>query len=248
MRWHRLHDGAFFLLALGLLVAQAGLVYVVTPGLQRARKVVAHQIQQRMPAVRGAMFTARLDVPYHRQEHALSCEVATLQMVLNYRGVAVTEAELIAQLPFATREPRGPGNTWGDPQQGFVGSLDGRMPNTGYGVYEGPIVALARGFRPAEVMTGASLTTLLELIAAGHPVIVWGTLSSGRDISWTTPDGARVTAIDGEHTRVLIGFTGPLERPRSVLLLDPIYGSMTMSRARFLANWALLGNKAVVVY
>lgn len=189
-----------------------------------------------------------LDVPFHRQEHALSCEIAALKMALNYYGVAVTESELLADLPFDERGPRGKNNVWGDPDVGFVGDIDGKIPDGGYGVYEKPIVNLAMRYRNAKAMRAASLRDVLLEVANGRPVIVWGSLASGQDISWKTKSGRPVKAVFGEHTRLIIGFSGTVDDPKAVLMLDPIYGRIVMSKNRFLANWALLGNRAVVVY
>ncbi len=82
-------------------------------------------------------------VAFHRQEHALSCEIASLKMALSYYGVDVSETQLISELPVDTPGPRQPGNIWGDPEKGFVGNIDGTMPNSGYGVYEKPIASVA---------------------------------------------------------------------------------------------------------
>lgn len=232
---------------LGTLAVGAG-AYRSNPALRRAGKILGYRLADNWTKPAASPTTVRLAVPYHRQEHSLSCEAAALTMVLGYFGERVSEADLIAQLPVADPGPRQPGNVWGDPDAGFVGDIDGRIPNGGYGVYEAPIVELASRYRSASALTGATLADLLAEVDAGRPVIVWGTLADGRDISWTTPQGKRVTAVAGEHTRVLIGFTGTLEQPRRLILHDPIYGTITMAKEKFLANWARLGNRAVVVY
>lgn len=232
------------LVAVAGLVA-GGLTYQVSPRLQRAGRILGYRLAENanQPAP-----TVRLAVPYHRQEHSLSCEVAALKMVLGYYGERVSEADLIAQLPMADPGPRRPGNVWGDPDLGFVGDIDGRIPNGGYGVYEAPIVELAGRYRSAEAITGVALQDLLTEVDAGRPVIVWGTLGTGRDISWTTPLGKPVQAVYGEHTRVVIGFSGTPQQPKRIFLHDPIYGTITMTKEKFLADWKLLGNRAVVVY
>lgn len=234
------------------LVAVAGLVaggfaYRMSPRLQRAGRILGYRLADNWNASQSAS-VVRLAVPYHRQEHSLSCEVAALKMVLGYYGEPVSETDLITQLPVDDPGPRQPGNVWGDPDLGFVGDIDGRIPNGGYGVYESPLVELAGRYRSAEAVTGATLPDLLTEVDAGRPVIVWGTLGDGRDISWTTPRGKRVAAIAGEHTRVLIGFTGTPQQPKRLILHDPIYGTITMTKEKFLANWKLLGNRAMVVY
>lgn len=229
------------------LTTGAGIAYVRSPGLRRAAQYVIYHFSPASAVLSASNLAVKLDVPFHRQEHALSCEVAALQMALEYYGVPVTESELIDALPFATRAPRGRNNVWGDPNLGFVGNIDGISPKTGYGVYEKPIAALAQKYRPARVLTDATLTALLQEVTRQHPVIVWGTLASGRDTSWVTPEGNPVKAIVGEHARVVIGFFGTIEDPTRIMLLDPIYGTITMTRQKFLQHWGLLGNKAVVV-
>lgn len=192
--------------------------------------------------------TIKLDVPYHKQEHALSCEIASLKMALNFYDIEISESELLAQLPYDTKTSRSKENVWGDPDKGFVGNIDGTIPNNGYGVYEDPIVELGKKYRDTEKIKDASLRDILIEVSDKHPVIVWGTLASGRDISWKTKDGKSIKAIYGEHARVIIGFTGTLENPKNIILHDPVYGTITMSKDKFLKNWGLLGNKAVVVY
>lgn len=209
-------------------------------------KKVYYQTLRVVIPVRPAV---RLSVPYHRQEHALSCEVASLVMALNYKGVQVTENELIVQLPFSDPGPRGKNNTWGDPNVGFVGNIDGRMPNTGYGVYEQPIYDLALKYRAAKIIDNGTLTDLLTELTDGNPVIVWGVVvGRSKDISWKTPEGKTITAQLDEHARTLIGFTGSTEKPELVILLDPLYGEIRLKAADFLKNWELLEKKAVVIY
>jgi len=191
----------------------------------------------------------RLAVPYHHQEHRLSCEVASLLMALNYKGANVTEGELIKQLPVSDPGPRQAGNVWGDPNNGFVGNIDGSMPNTGYGVYEQPIYDLAAKYRSAKIMTGATLSDLISELGNGNPVVVWGvSAAKSSDISWKTPAGKIIAAQMDEHARTLIGYTGASNQPQLLILLDPIYGEIRMKAADFLSNWQLLGNRAVAVY
>jgi len=53
-----------------------------------------------------------------------------LYLCAKISGVNVTENELIAQLPTSDPGPRNTGNIWGDPELGFVGNINGSMPNT----------------------------------------------------------------------------------------------------------------------
>ncbi|MDP3730916.1 MAG: C39 family peptidase [bacterium] len=192
--------------------------------------------------------SVKLDVPFHRQERALSCEIATLRMVLNYYGLQVSEKELLAKLPFETSSSRQPGNVWGNPNLGFVGNINGRMPDSGYGVYEEPIALVANQYREAKALRGTTLVTILQEVVNGRPVIVWGHISSGKDISWRTTEGEYIKAIYGEHTKIITGFYGTASNPEYLILLDPIYGKVVWRTDKFLQNWASLDNRAVVVY
>ncbi|MFA6534243.1 MAG: C39 family peptidase [Patescibacteria group bacterium] len=190
----------------------------------------------------------RLAVARRRQEHLLSCEIASLLMALNYRGVAVTENELIQQMPVSDPAPRSVDNIWGDPNLGFVGNINGKMPNTGYGVYEQPIYDLAIKYRDAKIINNASLNDLLLELGNGNPIVVWGVTGTGRDISWQTAEGKTISAKMNEHARTLIGYTGQSNQPKLMILLDPVYGEIRLAAADFLKNWAKLDNRAVVVY
>jgi uncharacterized protein YvpB len=199
--------------------------------------------------------TVLLGVNFHAQEHSLSCEIASLKMILDYRGLRVSESELLNLLPFSELEPRmytsKPGglDIWGDPDEGFVGNINGSMPkNTGYGVYEKPIRDLSQKWRKAEIITNEPLKRLITELNKGNPIVVWGAVGSGQDNSWQTPRGKFVKAIKGAHVRVVIGYVGPSDKPTQIILMDPLYREIRWSTKKFLDNWAKLENRAVVVY
>ncbi len=189
--------------------------------------------------------TTRLAVPFHRQEHNLSCEIATLVMALRYRGVDIGEQKIIDAIGF-DRTPKKNG-VWGDPDVAFVGNIDGQQPGTGYGVNAAPIAKAGSAYRTTRAFKNGNLTEVLNEVKAGNPVIVWGNAASGRRVDWKTPTGKTVLAIVGEHTRVVIGFTGSVSNPATIITLDPLYGEKRFSKNAFLADWALLGNMGVVV-
>lgn len=190
--------------------------------------------------------TIKLSVKFHRQEHSLSCEVAALKMALNYKGVKVSENELIKKLPFA--EPKiKKNNTWGDPNIGFVGNIDGKMPNTGYGVYAKPIVVLANDYRPAKIVQNAGLNDLIIALEKENPIVVWTVIGPTKDISWKTPDGKKIKAFQIEHAQVLIGYTGNKDNIKKIILLDPIYGEIYWDKQLFLNRWEILDRQAIVI-
>lgn len=190
--------------------------------------------------------TIKLNIPFHRQEHSLSCEFATLRMTLLYRGIDVPESELILGIGFDSTPKND--NVWGNPSMAFVGNIDGKMMVDGYGVHYQPIVNLANKYRPTKEFINWSLQDLAEEISSGNPVIVWGFVGNGKKISWISSDGTTIEAINGEHTRVAIGFAGPKELPKGFFLLDPIYGEIYFSSKKFLSNSQPFGNIGVIVY
>lgn len=192
------------------------------------------------------MMDVHLPVPFHRQEHSLSCEIAALKMALEWYDLEVSESALLAALPFDPT-PKG-GGVWGDPDQGFVGNIDGEMLITGYGVYAEPIARLGLRWRRTEVLKRAVVSDLAVHVAAGHPVIVWGYYGRPFRAQWETPAGRVITAVNGEHTRVVTGFRGPVEAPTHFALLDPLYGELVWTTDQLERNWDALGRMAVVVY
>ncbi|MDO8729051.1 MAG: C39 family peptidase [bacterium] len=190
-----------------------------------------------------------LSMPYYLQENGLTCEVAALRTALGYHGIYVSETELIEKLVFDTKDPMSSYGVWGDPDKGFVGDINGSIfYRTGFGVYEKPILDLALNYRNAAIIGEADLTKVLKEVVSGNPVIVWGLLSNRASVYWQTKDGKVIEARPGEHARVLIGFTGKQDSPNKLILLDPIYGMIKMNTDKFLTDWKIMNNRAVVVY
>ena len=201
------------------------------------------------PSVASAQ-AARLSVPLHRQEHALSCEVAALKMALGTLGVDVSEDELLTNL---ARDPT-PRNVladgdviWGDPDVGFVGDWDGVYGVNGYGVYEGPIADLARayGFEGSSPLHDADPAELYAAVHAGDPVVVWMPYAGqvrGHG-AWTTPAGSEVDYVVTEHAVVLAGVDDD-----GVVYADPYTATLQrMSHAQFETAIAELDDRAVIV-
>lgn len=195
--------------------------------------------------VAGAMLV-RLDVPFYRQEHSLSCEIAALRMALAGVGYIVSESELINLLPF---DPTAKGKgVWGDPYIGFVGSIDGKMPQSGYGVYWNPIALVGQNFTHTEVIENASPQDLTKHLLEGRPIVYWGFFGRGKTVSWHTPLGKQIDGVNGEHARTIIGFSGTPENPDGFLLLDPIYGDMFWTTEELFENSKPFNSSGVVVY
>ncbi len=190
--------------------------------------------------------TFELELKFNRQEHSLSCEAAALRMVLNYHGIDVSEAEVIEKLPFDPT-PRS-GNVWGDPHTGFVGSIDGKSMVDGYGVYWEPLAVTASNWKQVKIIKNGTVEDLVKYISNGRPVIVWGYLGRGQKVSWFTPEGKQIFAINGEHTRVVYGYKGDVNNPDGFMVMDPTYGPAYWEKSRFLHNWDSFGRSGLVVY
>lgn len=199
-----------------------------------------------LPASVALAQQVAVPITWHRQEHSLSCETATLQMALGTHNIAVTEDELITHLTFDPT-PRSNG-VWGDPYTGFVGSIDGRMLQTGYGVYWDSIAALGKHYAHTQVITNGSATVLAQQVAAGNPVIIWGHSGNPTGTTWQTPAGKTIQGINGEHTRVVYGFDGTVKNPTRFYLMDPDTGQHTWLTAELMSNWGSFQHSGVVVF
>lgn len=187
-----------------------------------------------------------INLDEHRQEHSLSCEIATLKMALSAHDISVPESELISYLAFDST-PKSSG-VWGDPNKGFVGSIDGQMLVDGYGVYWDPIAAVGKKYAQTEILKNGSVQQLAQQIKNGNPVIIWGYYgSTQKNFSWQTPQGKAIQAVDGEHTRVVYGFDGPVSNPTRFYLIDPATGRFSWSTAELMNNWNSLNRMGVIV-
>ncbi|MEK7184463.1 MAG: Ig-like domain-containing protein [Patescibacteria group bacterium] len=186
-----------------------------------------------------------LNIPNDRQDLPLSCEVAALKMALNYKGAGVSENELLNAL--GIDEPLTRGDTWGNPNIAFVGSVTGRQNSTGYGAHWGPIARISNAYRPSQAFSGWTVGDVAHEIEAGNPVEIWGTTGRAQRDSWQTPSGASISAWVGEHTRLVIGFTGTADDPTRFIINDPAAGRLTWTTNQFKSNWAAFGNSGVVI-
>ncbi len=187
-----------------------------------------------------------LDVSQDYQDKPLSCEAASLKMALRYKGVDVSENDIMNIIGYDPTLHSG--NTWGNPYNAFVGDINGRQNTTGYGVYWDPIAKAANQWRSAKAFSGWTAQDLAREINNGNPIMTWGIYGSGYYDPWYTPDGVKIDAWKGEHARTVIGFKGTVENPTEFILNDPYGGKLTWSTSKLLSDWGKFNYSGVVVY
>jgi uncharacterized protein YvpB len=164
-------------------------------------------------------------VPFHRQEHALSCEVASLRSALLGIGVDVPERDLWLKLPKDPVAKRWTedGVVWGDPHKGFVGNVDGRMPFTGYGVFAEPLSAVANEYASTAFIRVDDPRAIDAALSKGHPIIAWSVLGRNPSVAfWKTPDGRDIAAPMYEHTLVIVGYRGTSDWIDGLYVIDSL--------------------------
>ena len=195
--------------------------------------------------------TRLLDVPFHRQEHALSCEIASVRSALLATGLDVPESILLSALPRDTtpKTTDAAGTvTWGDPNKGFVGDINGRMPSTGFGVHAPALKEVIHLYAATRDIRADDAPALVTAINRGHPVIVWSALGkTPRRISWNTPTGDTVHTALYEHTLVVAGYRGSSAAIESVFVVDPLTGLREESWEEFVWRTGFLDHQAIEI-
>jgi uncharacterized protein YvpB len=188
-----------------------------------------------------------LDVPFVVQNPELprGCEVTSLTMLLRHAGVTADKMTLSHQVK---KVPYTVNGLHGDPYEGFVGSMT-TFAQQGYGVYHGPIKALAEQYLPGRVadLTGTSFDVVLDHVAKKRPVWIitnatFKPLTASSFQTWQTKTGpARITWH--EHSVVVTGFDAT-----TVSINDPLDArgkNKKLSRADFRVAWEQMGKQAI---
>jgi uncharacterized protein YvpB len=186
-----------------------------------------------------------LDVPLLNQMDSPrlynGCEVTSLAMILNYKGISVTKnqlAEAITSVPLQYSN-----GEYGNPNSGFVGNMEN---GPGLGVYHEPIFKLAQKYLEAADLTNSSFDQLVNEVANGNPVwvITTSTFAPVSEFqSWQTPEGT-VDITYKMHSVVITGYDSS-----SIYINNP-YGTKNqkVDRESFIEAWEQMGKQAVVLY
>ncbi|HHE76424.1 MAG TPA: hypothetical protein ENL27_00325 [Candidatus Parcubacteria bacterium] len=188
-----------------------------------------------------------LDIPLDWQDHPLSCEAASLKMALKEKGVYLSEENIMKEIGYDSTPHKD--GVWGDPDKGFVGSLDGRVCVSGYGVHWKAVARGANKWREAEPFSGWNLKKLTKEISLGNPVLVWGFIpvKTLHPCSWQTPDGKLIKTFKETHVRLAIGFIGNSDNPTKIILNDPLAGKLYWPSSFFLNNWKIFNYSGVAI-
>jgi uncharacterized protein YvpB len=165
-----------------------------------------------------------LEVPYFHQDTLFTCNISAARMLLSYRGISVTEQQIIDTI--GTGGPRGEGN----PHKGYVNN---------YGTYWDAVSRGVATLRPIRMISSGKLADIIAELKKGNPVMTWGQngWSTPRDISWTSTDGTFIHAINGMHSTVVRGFSGPENNPTEIYLNDPWRGQYAIATSEFMRRW-----------
>lgn len=213
-----------------------------------ASKIQRSLKKKEIPAQPKPVGKINLDVPLINQmaEPRLynGCEVTSLAMILNYKGIDVSKGDLAKKVK---RVPLKYGNgQHGNPYTGFVGNME---VGPGLGVYHGPIFELAREYAGsrAEDLTGKSFDEVIGKLAGGSPVwviinTVYAPLGDANFTTWDTPEG-KVEITYKMHSVALTGFD-----ENYIYFNDP-YGTKDRKadRNNFIKAWKQMGSQAVVI-
>lgn len=224
------------------------------PGLAQEEEALSAMTVQQDDAVNldVALINQMDDDEEGEQSLYNGCEVTSMAMLLNYAGVVTTKEEVadrVAVVPLWVDD--GAEGVYGNPNEGFVGSMTAQDGEAGYSVYHEPIAAAARavvgrsGYTVVDI-TGQSFDFLLKELKSGNPVWTITTTSfspSEKWEVWPTTSGPIAVSWD-VHSVVVTGFDAT-----HVYVNDP-YGDkgVVYDREDFKAAWEQMGSQAVVVH
>ncbi|WP_410984615.1 C39 family peptidase [Bacillus cereus] len=188
------------------------------------------------------------NVPFIKQlpELQRGCEVTSLAMLLQYKGVQVDKMQLASEI---NKVPFKENNLRGNPYEGFVGNIYTKA-EPGYGVYHEPIFKLAEKYMPEKTidLTGEDIQDIYKVISSGSPVWVianttFQPLAEGSFETWNTNNGdIKITYY--EHSVVVVGYD-----QNYVYMNDPLANNPNkkVSRSEFERAWEQMGKQAITI-
>ncbi len=169
------------------------------------------------------------------QYYTLDCEIQSAVDFARFFGVDIDREEFINKMPRSD-----------DPEEGFVGDINGQMgqlPPSDYGVHAKPVAKLLRDYGlPVRAVSGWSLDHIRAEIAAGRPVIVW-VVNLPYEIEtqeYTASNGNTVQVARFEHTWIVTGYN-----MNTFTVVDSEW-TYNVKVSTFKERWEVLGSQAIV--
>lgn len=181
------------------------------------------------------------------------CEVTSLTMLLNFYGFNVSKLTLadnfLPKFNFFYKDNVLYGAD-------YITTFPGNpRSSSGYGCYTPCMVTTAEKYfnylgnneYHLRDITGSEFETLLTYVASGRPVMVWATMGMIEPIdtvTWTTPEGKRMTWKGNEHCLLLTGYD---KNKGIVYVNDPLRGKVSYVSSVFNLRYIQMGKYAAVL-
>lgn len=179
------------------------------------------------------------------------CEVTSLAMLLNYKGIWVDKLQLADNMikddTAVVQDDYGNILIWGNPSVGFVGDVTGN--SIGYAINPEPLIPLVNQYYSggAVNLTGCNIEALKTSIDNDNPVIVWINENFVMPIeytSWKDSYGNDILANFDTHAVLLTGYD-----EGNFYYNDPLsgYKDASINFKTFETVWSAMGSKALSV-
>ncbi len=201
-----------------------------------------------------------LNVALHSQIYSLSCESASLQMALEYKGIKKSQDQLLEQIgisdPYKSYTDANGDMIWGDPELGFVGNVRGYFSTkangmrgaTGWGVNKSPIARVAQAYRPdSQAYSGFTTADIIKELDNDNPIVYWHVPDSYAtgSITYKTPAGRSIKFFRN-HVALISGYK-IVDGKTSFFISDPLYGEYTVQQSTLERRMAKYNGDVVVV-
>ncbi len=179
------------------------------------------------------------------------CEVTSLAMLMNYKGLKTDKMTLAREIKKDTTPYNETGGKiyFGNPNNGFVGDIYD-YSKKGLGVYHLPIYSLLASYAGNDALdlTGCEFEDLYYFINKNSPVWIitntkYDELPQSSFQTWNTPDG-EVRVTYAEHSVLIVGYDD-----KYVYINDPLSsaGYTKKEKLRFIKAWKQMGRQAVTI-
>jgi uncharacterized protein YvpB len=207
-------------------------------------------LSQQTPVPKPAKpISAMVDAPVIKQTPELpaGCEVTSLAMLLQYKGINKSKLELASEMPKDTTPVvfNNDGNIhyWGNPNIGFVGDVTRKA--MGFGIYHAGLFPLLKQYIASALdLTEKPFNTYEEQIATGIPVIVWTTIDYAVPANWLVWDTSLgpIKTSFSEHAVLLVGYDDS-----SYYVNDPLSDvkNAKINKEQFIKSWEAMGKQGL---